>query len=264
MAGVPASFYEAGSGAPVVYLHGFPTSGYLWRKVIDVVSQSYRCVAPDIPGFGESELLPKPHTWAELRDWIGSFVSALELGSFHLAVHDWGGLIGLPWFCDNYEEVSSLLITDTSFSSRDRWHALAQQWREPGVGEEMLGDMDEQGFKLLVSAMSPEIEDEAINKYFGGLRSVERRIAKLEMYRSLEFEMFEPYMAIFPEAARGKARVIWGELDPFLPTKVASRFGERLDAEVTVLEGAGHFLQEDRGRDLGMLHLEFLDSMGAN
>lgn len=258
--GSRATVHEAGDGEPVLYLHGFPTSGYLWRNVMHEM-QGFRAIACDFPGFGRSELLGEPHTWENLKSWVSDLLAALDIDNVHLAVHDWGGLIGLPWFCENHERVKSLLITDTSFSSSDRWHAMAVQWREPGVGEETIGAMTRDGFEAIMRMGSPTISNDALDEYWRGLSTLEHRIAKLEMYRSLDFEMFEPYMASFPGLAQGKTRVVWGAGDPFVPRKVADRFGARTGAEVTVLEDAGHFLQEDAGPMVGKLHREFLISL---
>lgn len=255
--GVEAAYRTAGEGEPVLYLHGFPTSGYLWRKVTAEVAREFRTIAPDFPGFGDSELMNGPHTWEALVAWLDAFVGTLGVAPVHLAVHDWGGLIGLAWACLHPGQVRSLLITDTSFRSRDRWHGLAEQWRTPGAGEELIGSLTEEGFANLLGAQGA-VEPESVAEYWKGMATQERRAAKLEMYRSLDFEMFAPLEPILPRVAPGRVRVVWGELDPFLPVKVAFRFGERLGADVTILEGTGHFLQESRGEDLGRLHLEFL------
>jgi len=225
------------------------------------VAAGYRTVAPDLPGFGRSDLLDGAHGWKDLMGWISGFLDALSITKVHLAVHDWGGLLGLPWLCENPERVLSLLVTDTSFSSTDRWHALAQQWREPGTGEESLAQLTEEGFAVLMSASGSDVDPTAVKEYYRGLATEELRAAKLQMYRSLDFEMFAPYMGRFEEIARGKSRVVWGANDLFVLAKVANRFGERLGAEITILEGAGHFLQEDAGAEVGRLHLEFLSSI---
>lgn len=251
--------WEQGDGEPVLYLHGFPTSGYLWRDVMKEVAGGYRTLAPDFPGFGRSPLLEGPHTWEALVEWVDHFVEGKQIAPVHLAVHDWGGLIGLPWACLHPEKVQTLLITDTSFRSKDRWHGLAEQWRTPGVGEEFMDSMTEEGFSTLL-ATGGATDPDAVAEYWKGLETTERRAAKLDMYRSLEFEMFAPLEEKLPDVAAGRVRIIWGENDPFVPPKVGLRLGERLDAEVTVLEGAGHFVQEARGAEVGRLHRELLDT----
>lgn len=263
IAGRNFHFTEEGSGDPVLYLHGFPTSSYLWRRVTPVVAPLFRTICPDLPGFGDSDLLAGPHGWRELTAWIDDFVTALDLAPLHLYVHDWGGLVGLPWLCDHPDKVRSVTISDTSFNAKDRWHAMATAWRTPEVGEQMLGEAQFEPFiAMLDTGVTSPLSDDAAHEYWKGLTTPQRKAAKLEMYRSLDFEMFEPYMEPFIEAAAGRARVIWGEKDPFVPTKTATQLAERLDAELTVIEGAGHFIQEDAGETVGKHHLAFLVAQG--
>lgn len=257
--GAQVAYREEGGGEPVLYLHGFPSSGYLWRQVMGEVARSYRTIAPDFPSFGDSA--PRaPHTWEALIGWTDELVDALEIAPVHLGVHDWGGLIGLAWATIHPEKVRSLLITDTTFRSRDRWHALAAQWRTPGVGEQLIGEITEYGFRSFVSLMAP-LDDETIAEYWKGLSTPDRRAAKLELYRSLDFEMLAPLELKLPEVAPGRVLIVWGEQDPVLPVKVAFWFGSKLGADVKVIEGAGHFLQEQRGAEIGRLHREFMDSL---
>ncbi|MFN2611073.1 MAG: alpha/beta fold hydrolase [Actinomycetota bacterium] len=256
-------FRESGDGEAVLYLHGFPTSGYLWRKPMAEVASGFRAIAPDLPGFGDSDLMKGPHGWRELVGWVNEFIDALQIAPVHLAVHDWGGLIGLPWFCENPEKVRSLLVTDTSFDSKDRWHAFAAEWRKPGIGEESIGAMTKEGFAGLLSAtVANPLGDDSLHEYWKSVASEERRAAKLQMYRSLDFEMFEPYMDVFPKVAGGRTRIVWGSGDMFVPPKTGHRLAERLGAEITVID-ANHFLQEDAGEELGTIHLDFLESQSA-
>jgi haloalkane dehalogenase len=254
------NYWESGSGETILYLHGFPTSGYLWRDVIQETGSSFRAVAPDFPGFGRSQLMTRPHTWANLIDWIDAFVEELQLGAVHLGVHDWGGLIGIAWACKHPEKVSSLLVTDTTFRSTDRWHAAATEWRKPDVGEQMLGSITREGLEALLGAVS-QMPADAVDEYWRGLNSEVKVSAKLEMYRSLDFEMLAPLEPLLDQVARGRRRVVWGANDPFVPKKVGQWFGERLSAEVTVLENASHFLQEDAGAEVGRIHRDFLESL---
>lgn len=257
ISGTKCNYWELGAGDLIVYLHGFPTSGYLWRDVMAETAGSFRAIAPDFPGFGRSELMDRPHTWENLIGWLDAFVDELQLEPVHLGVHDWGGLIGIAWACKNPAKVSSLLLTDTSFRSTDRWHAMATEWRKPGVGEQMLGSITKEGLQALLGAIT-EMPPDAMDEYWRGFDSQEKTGAKLEMYRSLDFEMLAPLEPLLDGVAPGRRRVIWGGNDLFVPTKVAHWLGERLDAEVTVIEEASHFLQENAGAEIGKLHQAFL------
>jgi pimeloyl-ACP methyl ester carboxylesterase len=258
--GLDFALREAGEGEPVLYVHGFPTSGFLWRHVMVETSKGFRAIAPDLPGFGDSPLMDQPHTWAALVEWVDQLVDTMNIAPVHLAVHDWGGMIGIAWACRHPDKVRSLLITDTSFRSKDRWHALAEQWRGAGTGEELIGGMSEEGFRGMLSAMG-QLPDDALTEYWKGLATLERRLAKLEMYRSLDFEMLAPLEERLPEVASHGVCLVWGGNDPFVPPKVGMRLAERLGGELTVLEGVGHFVPEHAGTELGRLHREFLESL---
>ena len=110
-AGGVASFVrEQGRGAPVVLLHGVPTSSFLYRKMMPVLAdEGLRAIAFDFPGLG---LADRPvdfdYTWSGLARWLGQAVDALELDRFHLVVHDIGGPIGCEWAVTNADRVLSL------------------------------------------------------------------------------------------------------------------------------------------------------------
>ena len=89
---------DEGEGAPVVFLHGEPTWSFLWRKVIPPVRDAgFRCVAPDLPGFGRSD---KPvdidwYSYDRHTAFVSSLLEELDLRGATMVVHDWGGPIGL-------------------------------------------------------------------------------------------------------------------------------------------------------------------------
>src|ERR1700716_2281643 len=96
--GIRLAHLDEGDGPPVVFLHGEPTWSFLWRKVIPPVRDAgYRCIAPDLPGFGRSD---KPidlswYSYDRHSDAAASVLTALDLRDATIVVHDWGGPIGL-------------------------------------------------------------------------------------------------------------------------------------------------------------------------
>src|ERR671931_1523348 len=101
--GTPSVVPEQGQGAPVVLLHGVPTSSYLYRKVIPALAeQGLRAVAFDFPGLG---LADRPvdfdYSWSGLARWTGEAIDALGIERCHLVVHDIGGPIGFEWAIHN-------------------------------------------------------------------------------------------------------------------------------------------------------------------
>lgn len=96
------AYVEAGTGRPVVFLHGNPTSSYLWRNVIPHVEPVARCIAPDLIGMGESDKLPstddEAYTYAVHRNYLDGLLDALDLGDGVVMVgQDWGSVLAFDW-----------------------------------------------------------------------------------------------------------------------------------------------------------------------
>ncbi len=100
--GLDMAYYEAGRGDPIVFLHGNPTSSYLWRNVIPHVQHLGRCIAPDMLGMGDSDRLkdsgPGKYRFAVHRDYLFDLLAAIGVQRrVTLVVHDWGSGVGLSW-----------------------------------------------------------------------------------------------------------------------------------------------------------------------
>jgi haloalkane dehalogenase len=96
------AWVEAGRGDPILFLHGNPTSSYLWRNVMPHLAGQGRCIAPDLVGMGDSDKLapsgPDRYTFVEHRRYLDALLDALELGgNVTLVVHDWGSALGFDW-----------------------------------------------------------------------------------------------------------------------------------------------------------------------
>ncbi|MBU1538172.1 MAG: haloalkane dehalogenase [Alphaproteobacteria bacterium] len=116
--GVQMAYVEAGSGAPIVFLHGNPTSSYLWRNIIPYVSGRGRCIAPDLVGMGDSDKLPNPgpgvYTFAEHRRRLDEFLDRIGVGNYvTLVLHDWGGPLGFDWAARHSARVRAVAFMET-------------------------------------------------------------------------------------------------------------------------------------------------------
>jgi haloalkane dehalogenase len=246
---VTLHFREAGRpDAPVaLLLHGYPNSSYLWKDVLPAVADAgWRAVAPDLPGFGDSEpMRGVPATWAEHVGCLDDFVARHELAPVALVAHDWGGLIGLRWACERPYAVRALVLMGTGFFPDGRWHGLAEGLRAEGQGEQILSGLTRETFGDLLRSASPRITDEALDEYWKAYADDQRRTAHLELYRSGEFSELEAYDGCLARLAV-PTLVLWGADDAFAPVGGAHRFAREIPgAELVVLEGVGHFLQED-------------------
>jgi haloalkane dehalogenase len=234
-----------GTGHTALFVHGYPTSSYLWRNVLPAVAAAgCRAVAPDLPGFGDSPA-DLPGTWERQVANLERFRQALGLDRVILGVHDWGGLIGLRWACDNPSAVEALVITDTGFFPDGRWHGMAKTMRTEGEGEQVLANVNRDLFAMALRQISPGLPDDAVDEFFKAYGDEDRKRNQLDLYRSGDFEKLEPYRGKLT-ALGVPARIVWGAKDEFAPIGGAYRFVKELpDAELVVLDDAGHFLMED-------------------
>ena len=187
-----------------MFLHGYPTSSYLWRNVLPAAAAAgYRAIAPDLPGFGDSPP-DLPGTWERQIEHVERFRRALGLERLVLGVHDWGGLIGLRWACDHPDAISALVITDTGFFPDGRWHGMAKSLRTEGEGEQLLANINRDLFGMALRQISPDVPDEAVDEYFKAYGDEDRRRSQLDLYRSGDFSKLEPYDGKLAAARRAR------------------------------------------------------------
>lgn len=258
------AYREAGpaDGAPVLMLHGFPESSYMWRALLTAVGDAgWRAIAPDFPGYGDSPADP-PGTWERHVEALERFVAELELGPVVLVAHDWGGLIGLRWACDHPGAARALVVAGSGFFADGQWHGLASALREPGTGEQTIELFTPEALGATLQTLSSGIDDAAVGEYAKVLGDPLRRAGVLELYRSGDFEKLEPYAGRL--AALGlPALLVWGAKDESAPVAGAQRFVRELDgARLEVLDDAGHFVFEDAPAETSAAVVAFLSGLG--
>jgi haloalkane dehalogenase len=251
---------DSPSGAdPALLLHGFPSSSHMWRSLLPALAASgRRAIAPDLPGYGDSP--PNlPATWERQVEAVERFRRALDLERVALITHDWGGLIGLRWACDNPGATSAIVASGTGFFPDGRWHGMAQGLRTEGQGEELVENLDRAGMAGMLRAVGRGFDDQAIDEYFKAFATEEGRQGILDLYRSGDFEKLEPYRGKLAELGV-PLLAVWGEDDVFAPAAGAYRFQREVPGtKVVVLDGAGHFVFEDDPRRCAREVVAFLE-----
>lgn len=231
--------------APVLLLHGFPETSFMWRNILPALaSAGRRAIAPDLPGYGDSPPNP-PGTWERHMEAVEGFRTALALDRVVLCVHDWGGLIGLRWACDHADAVAALIASNTGFFRNGKWHGMARALRTEGEGEELVANITRDSLGSMLRSVGRGFDDAAIDEYAKAFATEDGRRGPLELYRSGDFAKFAPYEGQL--AALGvPTLILWGEDDPFAPVAGAHRFRKEIPhAELVIVEGAGHFVWED-------------------
>ena len=138
------AYVDAGEGGPILFLHGNPTSSYLWRNVIPEVEAAGRCLAPDLIGMGQSGKNPAGrYRFADHARYLDAWIDALALDRIVLVGHDWGGALAFHWARRNPQRVAGIAYMETIVRplSWDEWPEAArkvfQGMRSP-AGEAMV------------------------------------------------------------------------------------------------------------------------------
>lgn len=122
------AYAEMGTGDPIVFQHGNPTSSYLWRNIMRPLAERGRCVAVDLIGMGDSEKLDNPgpasYRYAEHRDYLYAAWDQLGItNNVTLVIHDWGSALGFEWAMRNPERVKAIVYMEAIVRpmSWDEW-----------------------------------------------------------------------------------------------------------------------------------------------
>lgn len=235
---VEAHVAEAGEGPPVVLLHGNPDTHSVWGPIVTHLAARHRCVAPDLPGFGQSRAPADLDLALEAQAaFVRDLLAALELPRVHLVVHDVGGVYGLAFATLHAAQLASLTIFNTLFFPDYRWHFWARVWRTRGLGELAMAIVNPPLFARELRRGSPRIPAEYTAHAYREYTRPTRR-AVLRWYRAMNPERFAGWdTRLLAATAQTPKRVLWGDLDPFIPATTADRFS----GEVTHLPDCGHW-----------------------
>jgi haloalkane dehalogenase len=246
-----------GDGPPVWFMHGEPTWSFLWRKVIPPVAEAgFRCIAPDLAGFGRSDK-PTDIEWYSYDrhvEVMAELLEQLDLRDVTMVVHDWGGPIGLRLGVEHPDRVSRFVVMDTGLFTgqqkmTDAWIAFrdfVQRTEDLPIG------------MLVSGAVARGMDEETVKRYeevFPDAASkAGARAFPLMLPTDPEMPGAQAGQRVL-EALRDDDRpklVLWADRDPIIPLEVGKRFAEAINGpEPIVIENASHFLQEDAGEEIG-------------
>jgi haloalkane dehalogenase len=106
-------YIDVGEGDPILFLHGAPTSSYLWRNIVPHLSGQGRCIAVDLIGMGQSDHPDIPYRYDDQYRYLSGFIDALGIGSnLTLVIHDWGSGLGFRWAYDHQHDVKAIAFME--------------------------------------------------------------------------------------------------------------------------------------------------------
>ena len=165
-------YVDEGSGDPLLFLHGQPTSSYLWRNIIPHVSSLGRCIAPDLIGFGKSDKPDIEYRFFDHVRYVEGFIEALGLRNITLVIHDWGSGLGLHYAMRNESNIKGLAMMEPILMSIPSWEAFPEEMREvfqgfrtPDVGWDMIVNQNMFVEGILPNAIVRDLTEEELNVY---------------------------------------------------------------------------------------------------
>jgi haloalkane dehalogenase len=171
------AYHERGEGAPVLFLHGNPTSSYLWRDVIPELQGYGRLIAPDLIGMGDSAKLPKPdadtYRFTTHRKYLAGFIDAVigHAEPILLVVHDWGSALGFDWANHHRDRVRGIAYMEAivrPVASWDEWSAAATpifQGFRSDKGESMILDRNMFVERVLPGSVLRKLTEAEMTEY---------------------------------------------------------------------------------------------------
>ena len=277
--GSEMAYVDAGQGDPVVFLHGNPTSSYLWRNILPTIEKTHRVIAPDLIGMGDSDKPDIDYTYPDHVDHLHGLLDALDLQNVTLVVHDWGSALGLDWAMKNQDRVKAVAFMEAilppsapmpSYEAMGPFGELFKAWRTPEVGEKMILEdnffIDEVLAKMGVAT---PLNADVLAHYNSYYPTSESRRPLLQWPREVPIggepahsvEAVNRYSEWFFDSDAPKL-MIHAEPGALIPPEAAEYLKANLKNLTTVNIGAGvHYLQEDNPDAISTALAEWLSAL---
>jgi len=165
-------YVESGVGDPIVFLHGNPTSSYLWRNVIPHLSPLGRCVAPDLIGMGRSGKPEIEYRFFDHVRYVEGFLETLGLRDITLVIHDWGSALGFHYAMRHPKNIKAIAFLEAILMPLPDFQAFPDSMREmfrafrsPDQGRKLIIDQNIFIERVLPNAILRKLSEEEMNRY---------------------------------------------------------------------------------------------------
>jgi len=266
-------FYrEAGpKNAPgILLLHGFPTSSHMFRNLIPSLAERYRVIAPDIPGFGFSDVPDRkqfPYTFEHLAAVIDKFTQTVGLDRFAIYIFDYGAPIGLRLALAHPERITSIISQNGNAYEEglsQGWNPIQKYWKEPTA----------ENRAALREFLKPEATK---SQYLYGVQ--DQTLVAPEAYEldsallarpgndDIQLDLFLDYasnVALYPKfqeyfrTKRPPLLAVWGKSDPFFLPEGAEAYKRDIPGAEVHFYDTGHFALETHAQEIGDAIRDFL------
>jgi pimeloyl-ACP methyl ester carboxylesterase len=275
--GVTVFYREAGSvTAPVVLLlHGFPTSSFMYRELIPLLADRYRVIAPDLPGFGFTDVpQDRRYTYSfdALAHTVMAFTDALQLGRYALYIFDYGAPTGLRLAMKRPDRVTAIVSQNGNAYEEglgDAWAPIQRYWKEPTAGnrEVVRQALSPEGLRWQYTVGAPNPDEIAPEGY-----TLDAAMIARPGNMEIQLDLFLDYannVKLYPSfqeyfrKAKPPLLAIWGKHDPFFVPAGAEAYRRDNPNAIVQFLDTGHFATETHVEDIAAAMRRFLaDAVG--
>lgn len=270
------AYREAGSqeGPVALFLHGNPTSSYIWRNILPHVAPVARCIAPDLIGFGQSGKPDIEYRFADHARYLDAFIEAQGIGPAYLVAQDWGTALAFYLAARRPDFVRGLAFMEfiRPMASWDDFHQVEaaretfRKFRTPGEGERMIIEGNAFVERVLPGSVIRKLSDEEMAVYRAPFGTPESRKPTWRLPNELPIagepadvnEMLE--QAHFALASARYPKLLFaGDPGALVSPVFAEAFAAKLhDCQLVHLGAGAHYLQEDHPETIGRCVAEWI------
>jgi len=266
--GVRIHYVDEGSGPPIVMVHGQPTWSYLYRKMIPpLVAAGYRCVAPDLMGFGLSDKPTKESVYTLQRhvELVTGLIERLGLQGITTVGQDWGGPIGLRYAIDHRDNVRALIILNTLVRPMKIPLFFKVMLRSGGFSSFLIRRMDLFGKMVFRVGFKRPVDPSAREQYKMPHPNAASRAGIAAFPKMIPTSTKHPNYEYIAEIDRTLAKwdvpvlVMFSDKDIVFKVEEGQRIAKMVpNGRFQIVHNAGHYLQEDAGEEIAERMITFL------
>jgi pimeloyl-ACP methyl ester carboxylesterase len=270
--GLNVFYREAGkkTSPTILLLHGFPTSSHMFRNLIPILSENYHTVAPDFPGFGQTDLPNHKefaYTFANLAEVVGKFTEAVGLKKFSIYIFDYGSPVGLRIALKHPERIEAIISQNGNAyveGLSEGWNPIRAYWKEPTqANRDALRSMltpQTTEFQYVhgvadKSLVSPD--GRSLDDFYLARPGAHEAQLDLFLDYAKNVEMYPEFQKFF-RTSKPPFLAVWGKNDPFFLPAGAEAFKRDLPKGEIQFFDTGHFALETHCDEIGAAILKFL------
>ena len=257
-------YIDAGSGVPLVFIHGFGSSIFSWRKNLDPLSAHYRVCAPDLPGFGYSDKpLAADYSIDAYADFIVQFMDKLKIDKAVLVGHSLGGGIALLSSLKYPTRVQSLILLDAE-AYPIKPPLMLTVAKLPGIRSIVHRAIGKWVVRISLKRSYYDhslITDRLVDDYYRPFLTENGKSAPIKVLQAMDFETLKKLPRRY-RRIRKKTLIIWGQEDRISRIHLAHKLKKDLrNSKLKIIPAGGHLVQEEKPAAVNRAILDFVRSI---